>query len=167
MLCRSLIGLSTGCIARLRKTKPAGSGTAWCEIPGKIEAMRVLLTVLFALTVAASCGGSSTPAPTQETTSTPTSSLAQTAEPEPASESSQPGPGGFGFDRSDPTTGVRNIMDAFAADEETATCIYDAWGDVANVPPAELTPQLMTYEICGTSIFQMITGDPRFTGQDE
>jgi hypothetical protein len=58
-------------------------------------------------------------------------------------------------------------VDAFATDEATATCIYDAWGDVANLPPEELTTELMTYEICGTSIFQMITGDPRFTGRDD
>jgi len=77
------------------------------------------------------------------------------------------GPGGYGFDRSDPVAGIANIMEAFAADEATATCIHDAWGDLANVPPAELTAELMTYEICGTSIFQMISGDPRFTGRDD
>ena len=82
-------------------------------------------------------------------------------ESEPEAE---PGPGGFEFDRSDPEAGIANIMEAFATDEATATCIYEAWGDVANVPPAELTPELMTFEICGTSIFELMTGDARFTG---
>ncbi len=75
-------------------------------------------------------------------------------------------PGGYNFDRSDPEGGVANIIEAFATDRETAECIYEAWGDVANVEPAELTPELMTFPICGTSIFQMMTGDGRFTGRD-
>lgn len=87
------------------------------------------------------------------------------AEPEPEVVS-EPGPGGFEFDRSDPEAGIANIMEAFATDEATATCIYEAWGDVANVPPAELTPELMTFEICGTSIFELMTGDARFTGSN-
>ena len=82
----------------------------------------------------------------------------------PASETAGPGPGGYEFDRSDPEAGVANIMAAFATDEATAKCIFDAWGDVANVPPAELTPELMRFEICGTSLFQLMTGDSRFTG---
>lgn len=80
---------------------------------------------------------------------------------------SEPGPGGFGFDRSDPEAGVANIKEAFATDEATAACIHDAWGDVANLPPAELTPELMTFEICDTSIFELMTGDARFTNADD
>ncbi len=83
------------------------------------------------------------------------------SESEPEAE---PGPGGYEFDRSDPEAGIANIMAAFATDEATATCIYDAWGDVANVPPAELTPELMAFEICDTSILELMTGDARFTG---
>ncbi len=75
-------------------------------------------------------------------------------------------PGGFDFARSDPEAGVANLMDAFATDRTTAVCIFTAWGDVASVAPEELTADLMTFPICGTSIFQMITGDPRFTGQE-
>ena len=74
-------------------------------------------------------------------------------------------PGGFNFDRSDPAGGVANIMEAFATDEDTARCIFEAWGDVSQVPPEELTPELFNYEICGTSIFALISGDNRFTGQ--
>ncbi len=76
-------------------------------------------------------------------------------------------PGGYEFDRSDPEGGISNIMEAFATDRDTAVCIYDAWGDVANVPPQELTPELMMFPICGTSIFQLMTGDARFTGADD
>jgi hypothetical protein len=99
-------------------------------------------------------------------TLTATSCGSSTPEPEPEVQTSELGPGGYGFDRSDPDAGIANIMAAFSTDEATATCIHEAWGDVANVPPAELTPELMTFEICGTSIFQLMTGDGRFTGTD-
>lgn len=129
-------------------------------IRGKLFEMRVLLSLFAAAIAIVSCGSSAPPdspterAPTTEPTSTT----------EPVEAASESGPGGYGFDRSDRVGGIANIMDAFATNEATAACIFDAWGDVANVPPGELTPELMTYEICGTSIFQMITGDPRFTG---
>ena len=109
---------------------------------------RKLIGFLFAVTLAATSCGSSRP------------------ETEPEVETSELGRGGYGFDRSDPETGIANIMAAFSTDEATAACMYEAWGDVANVPPAELTPELMTFEICGTSIFQLMTGDSRFTGAD-
>lgn len=75
-------------------------------------------------------------------------------------------PGGFSFDRSDPIGGVANIA-ALGTDDATAQCIYDAWGDISDIPPEELTAELMNFPICGTSIFQLITGDQRFTGRDE
>lgn len=76
-------------------------------------------------------------------------------------------PGGYSFDRSDPVGGVTNIMDAFGTDEATASCIYDAWGDASKVPPEELTEELFNFRICGTSIFELISGDSRFTGRDQ
>jgi hypothetical protein len=130
--------------------------------------MRLLLSVMMAVFIVAACGTSE---PVVATELTPAPSVAPEQIPTPTEQALvadlvEAGPGGYGFDRSDPVAGIANIMEAFAADEATATCIHDAWGDLANVPPAELTAELMTYEICGTSIFQMISGDPRFTGRD-
>lgn len=128
--------------------------------------MRLLAWLLVAVVAIAGCsGGSATvtvPQPTGSTEPTTEPTVSAEAATEPASKL---GPGGYGFDRSDPEGGVENIMAAFATDEATATCIFEAWGDVADVPPAELTPELMTFEVCGTSIFQLMTGDPRFTGE--
>lgn len=129
-------------------------------------AMRSALGLLLTLAVAASCSSTSDPGPDAEQATSTTTATTTTTVSNPADGPSEPGPGGYGFDRSDPEAGIANIMDAFATDEATATCIFEAWGDVANVAPAELTPQLMTFEICGTSIFQLMTGDPRFTGAD-
>ena len=123
--------------------------------------MRKALELLFAASLAASCGSAADPAFTTEPTEPPTETDSR------SDVSAEKGPGGCGFDRSDPEAGIANIMAAFATDEATATCIHEAWGDVANVAPAELTPELMVYQICGTSIFQMMTGDPRFTNVDE
>lgn len=75
-------------------------------------------------------------------------------------------PGGYSFDRSDRDGGVANIMAAFATDQPTAECIWQAWGDVSQVAPEDLTPELFTFRICGTSIFELISGDPRLTGRD-
>jgi hypothetical protein len=133
-----------------------------------LNAMSLFLILTMTVLMVTSCGISeptvvpdTTPAPTlaPEPTATPTAQALLEGVTEP-------GPGGFGFDRSDPVAGIANIMEAFAVNEATATCIHNAWGDLANVPPADLTAELMTYEICGTSIFQMISGDPRFTGRD-
>lgn len=106
--------------------------------------LAVLLALLLLL---AACGSSSSSSP-------------ESAEAAPST------PGGYDFDRSDPEAGIANIMEAFATDRATAECIYDAWGDVANVPPGELTPELMTFPICDTSILQLMTGDAGFTGGD-
>ncbi len=113
---------------------------------------------LIAALALAACGDSNHDQST-DSESTGTGSI-NTDSPAPST------PGGYNFDRSDPEGGVANIIEAFATDRETAECIYEAWGDVANVEPAELTPELMTFPICGTSIFQMMTGDGRFTGRD-
>jgi hypothetical protein len=76
-------------------------------------------------------------------------------------------PGGYSFDRSDPALGPLNIQ-ALAPEltQETAQCIYDAWGDISKIPPEELTQELMVHPICGTSIFELLTGDDRFSGDD-
>ncbi len=126
--------------------------------------MRLILVLLFAFVAIAACGSSDESG--QDEAATTDRSVTTTTMGTVAEDSSELGPGGYGFDRSDPAAGIADIMEAFAADEDTATCIYEAWGDVANIPPAELTPELMTFEICGTSIFQLMTGDPRFTGSD-
>ena len=137
--------------------------------------MRLFFSVMMAMFVLASCG-TSEPAAAPEPTPALTLASEPTLAPEPIvtptaqaliEDLVEAGPGGYGFDRSDPVAGIANIMEAFATDEATATCIHDAWGDLANVPPAELTAELMIFEICGTSIFQMISGDPRFTGRDD
>jgi hypothetical protein len=74
-------------------------------------------------------------------------------------------PGGYSFDRSDPVAGIANITAMSPeTDPSTIQCVYDAWGDVSNIPPVELTPELWTFEICGTSLFELLTGDPRLTG---
>lgn len=85
----------------------------------------------------------------------------------PAGTSTADTPGGFEFDRSDPVGGVANIAAAFGTDDATAACIHDAWGDVTEMAPEQLTPDLMNFPICGTSIFQLMTGDPRFTGRSD
>jgi len=122
--------------------------------------MRLLLSLFVMVLAAVSCGSSpSAEPPAPAPTVAPTTAPSRT----PAAGEFEPGPGGYGFDRSDPEGGVANIVAAFATDEATATCVFDAWGDVANLPPEELTPELMTFEVCGTSIFQMMTGDARFT----
>ena len=120
------------------------------------------LLALFAL-LGAACGSSGADADREPAVATTTTTAAVPTEA-PTDTAS---PGGYSFDRSDPEAGIQNIRDAFATDQATAECIFEAWGDVANVPPAELTPELMTFPICGTSIFQMITGDGRFTGRDD
>ncbi|MGI9597008.1 MAG: hypothetical protein ACR2QK_12665 [Acidimicrobiales bacterium] len=123
--------------------------------------------------VAAACGGSSTTesADEQAATESTNSSGGDSGTSDSSSSSviadAPPTPGGYDFDRSDPEAGVANIMAAFATDRATAECIFEAWGDVANVPPEELTVELMTFRICGTSIFQLMTGDPRFTGRSD
>ena len=77
-------------------------------------------------------------------------------------------PGGYSFDRSDPVNGPLNVLSLSPElDPETAQCIYDAWGDISKIPPAELTPELYVFPICGTSIFQLLTGDARLTGTAE
>jgi len=111
--------------------------------------MRVLLSFVVVLLLAASCGGSTTAEP-------PVAPVIETEAPA----------GDYNFDRSDRPGGIENIMTAFATDEATATCIFDAWGDVATVPAEELTPELFNAEVCGTSIFELMTGDSRFTGSD-
>ena len=72
-------------------------------------------------------------------------------------------PGGYSFDRSDPVNGPLNVQ-ALSPDmsDETAQCIYDAWGDISSIPPEELTPELYVFPICGTSLFELLTGDDRF-----
>ncbi len=74
-------------------------------------------------------------------------------------------PGGIDFDRSDPVGAVATIMEAFAADEDTARCIFDAWGDASQVAPEQLN-DVWHLDVCGTSIFALMTGDSRFTGRD-
>lgn len=117
--------------------------------------MRLLFGFVLSVMALVACGGSADETPA---VAPPTPVVAATPTPMPAQEEARLGPGGYGFDRSDPEGGVANIMEAFATDEATATCIFDAWGDVANLPPSELTPELMAYEICGTSILLMMTG---------
>ncbi len=133
---------------------------------GTLAAMPPIRQLLLVVALSAACSADPGTDDATEPTTDTSQATTSVSDSDSEAESSEPGPGGYGFDRSDPETGIANIMEAFATDEETAACIHEAWGDVANVPPAELTPELMTFEICGTSIFELMTGDPRFTGSD-
>lgn len=131
---------------------------------GRMIAVGLALLGLTATACSSSATEATTPSPTPATEQPTTSEQQLTpAAPTPTPET----PGGFEFDRSDPVGGVANIAAAFGTDEATAQCIYDAWGDVANVPAEQLTLELMNFPVCGTSIFQLMTGDPRFTGRSD
>jgi hypothetical protein len=53
---------------------------------------------------------------------------------------------------------VADIMAAFGIERELAECINRELGDVANIDSEELTPELMTTEVCGTSLLGMLNG---------
>ena len=59
---------------------------------------------------------------------------------------------------------VDDIMKAFSVERELARCIYQEMGDVANIDPAELTPDLLTSQVCGTSLFALLSGTGPTTG---
>lgn len=53
---------------------------------------------------------------------------------------------------------VSDIMDAFGVDRALAECLNLELGDVANIDPEELTPELMSMPVCGTSLIALLTG---------
>jgi hypothetical protein len=53
---------------------------------------------------------------------------------------------------------VSDIMDAFGVDRALAECLNLELGDVANIDPEELTPELMSRQVCGTSLFALLSG---------
>ena len=53
---------------------------------------------------------------------------------------------------------VTDIMAAFGIERELAECINREFGDVANIDSAELTPELMTTPVCGTTLLGMLNG---------
>lgn len=55
---------------------------------------------------------------------------------------------------------VEAIMAAFGVDRALAECLNLELGDVARVPSQDLTPELMTRSVCGTSLFGLLTGTP-------
>lgn len=54
---------------------------------------------------------------------------------------------------------IDDIMLAFGMDDRsTAECIHVQMGNVANIEPSDLTPEIMTRDVCGTSIINLLSG---------
>ncbi|MEM9654850.1 MAG: hypothetical protein AAGA65_22350 [Actinomycetota bacterium] len=53
---------------------------------------------------------------------------------------------------------VADIMTAFGINRDLAECIYRDLGDVANIDSAELTPELLTTPVCGTTLLGLLNG---------
>jgi len=57
------------------------------------------------------------------------------------------------------TEQIEQISEAFGIDDATtAECLHAQMGDIANIDPSDLSPQLMTTEVCGTSILGLLSG---------
>ena len=55
---------------------------------------------------------------------------------------------------------IAQIAEAFGIeDATTAECLHAQMGDVANIDPSALTPELMTTPVCGTSILGLLSGE--------
>ena len=58
-------------------------------------------------------------------------------------------------------TQIDQIVEAFGIEDRSiATCLHANLGDVANIDAAQLTPELMTRDVCGTSILGLLSGEP-------
>ncbi len=56
-------------------------------------------------------------------------------------------------------TQIADIREAFGIDDPVmAECLHTQMGDIANIEASTLTPELMTAEVCGTSIFGLLSG---------
>ena len=61
-------------------------------------------------------------------------------------------------------TQVEDIMAAFGVERSTAECLHGEMGDVANIDSSRLTPALMTRPTCGTSLFDLLSGNTAPSG---
>jgi len=55
---------------------------------------------------------------------------------------------------------VDDIMEAFSINRQLAECIHQELGDVANISPELLTPELLTQPVCETSLYALLSGSP-------
>jgi len=53
---------------------------------------------------------------------------------------------------------VEAIMTAFGVDRTLAECLNTELGDVANIGSAQLTPELLSQPVCGTSLIALLSG---------
>jgi len=53
---------------------------------------------------------------------------------------------------------VDDIIEAFGVNRQLAECINLELGDVANIDPSELTPELLSRSVCGTSLVAILSG---------
>lgn len=65
---------------------------------------------------------------------------------------------GLAPDRPVDDAAVTDIMTAFSVDRDLAQCLYRELGDVANIDSSDLTTELMTREVCGTSLLGLLNG---------
>lgn len=53
---------------------------------------------------------------------------------------------------------VADIMEAFSVDRTMAECLNRELGDIANIDSSELTQELLSMPVCGTSLIGLLTG---------
>lgn len=53
---------------------------------------------------------------------------------------------------------VADIMDAFDVDQALAECLNLELGDIASIDSEQLTPELLSRQVCGTSLIALLSG---------
>ena len=61
-------------------------------------------------------------------------------------------------DGSDPDVVIDQIAEVFGVDRALAECLYGEFGDIVNADSTSITPEVLTREACGTSLFNLLNG---------